>query len=185
MQTQNPQLEEIAMPSKAGKNPTNLSTSTEREWPELIDIYRVSIFVIFVLVIFLLVGLNIYMKPKVRDVIDASMTAMRDGDVDEAYSLMSNRSHTYIISLADMERLQRQYSHVFSKYQDVTITNFKLEWARANHPSLPQGTIAIVVGQLYFTDGFVEPLTATLEREDGDWRIYSLELGTAADGASP
>lgn len=180
----NPESEETPVPSGTEETFPEPPASTGKKRSKWTTIYRViaiSIGGIAVLLMFIVYS----ERPKVISAIDEFMTAMKDGNVDKAYELMSDRSKTYYTSYADVEQMHAQNPLVFSSYQELEVTELLIQKAFADSPSVPQGNVATVEGKVYFTGGIVEPFTATLEKEEGAWRIFSFFIGPPPDESSP
>lgn len=145
-----------------------------------------TVLVVVIVLIFAGSFLKVFIeRPKVESAIDEHMRAMKDQDPERAYSLLASRTKAHFTSLADIENFTRDYRPMLQAYQSVTVSEIELQRAFANDPTLPQGTIAYVGGEIAFTNGRVEPFTATLEKEAGEWRIYGFFIGPPPDEGSP
>jgi hypothetical protein len=65
---------------------------------------------------------------------------------------------------------------LFDGYQSVTIDTTNLTSAVNTNPDVPQGSVATVNGTVTYTGSVTGSFRATLEKEDGDWRLFLINV---------
>jgi hypothetical protein len=110
----------------------------------------------------------------VISVIDSYMRFMVARDADSAYALFSPRMRRqFPISKAE-ELLEGNNYFVFEGYRSLNLNNLNISKDLNTNPDLPQGTVARVTGTITYEGGIQGTFTATLEKVDGKWLIYSI-----------
>jgi hypothetical protein len=119
--------------------------------------------------------------PMVESVIDEYMGLMAGKDASQAYRLLSTRAKRNV-SLADNEKLVEGNNYtLFDGYQGVTITSFTLNATVDSDPDMPQGQVAEVEGEIYYSDGYTGTFTAVLEKDGDEWRLFSINISVPPD----
>lgn len=119
-------------------------------------------------------------QPAAMDLADQFMRAMAEKDAEAAYALFSSHAQEFV-TLSDLERfLDNDLYVLFNGYDRLTITeggNFEVLWdVVGEDPQMPQGTVANLTAIAKYAGGSEATLTATLEKEGGDWRIYHVDV---------
>ena len=119
-------------------------------------------------------------QPGVMAVADEFMREMDEKDAEAAYALFSSHARQYV-ALSDIERyLDDDFYVFFEGYEMLTVTeggNFEVLWdVASDEPQMPQGTVANLVAIVKYEGGSEATLTATFEKEDGEWRLYHLDV---------
>jgi hypothetical protein len=127
----------------------------------------------------LLTGFGVYQAVSQRDnveqVIDASLADIAGHRPDEALARASKRAIEH--ELITREKLQELGDNpAFQGYKSVTVTNINVSATYNSDTKVPQGTVAKVSGTVEYDDGGQGTFQATLERENGEWRLFSLEV---------
>jgi hypothetical protein len=65
---------------------------------------------------------------------------------------------------------------LFEGYESMMLTNLNLNAAFNTNPDLPQGTVAKAAGIVTYEGGIKGQVTATLEEEDGTWRLHQINV---------
>ena len=104
------------------------------------------------------------------------MQFMVNKDVDQAYVLISERGKR-LISKPELEQLpQRENYAVVANFQKFEIVNVDIPKSIDSNLDNPQGTVARVEGYIDDNDGSQRGFNAILEKIDGKWLIYSLQI---------
>jgi hypothetical protein len=112
----------------------------------------------------------------ITPVLDRFMQAMTRRDVNSAYQLFSSRAQRQT-SLADLGQLVEGPNYlIFDGYQSVALDNTNLTNSINTNPDVPQGTIATVTGRVMYEGDVTGSLRATLEKEDGEWRLFAFNI---------
>jgi len=112
----------------------------------------------------------------ITPVIDRFMQAMTQHDAQAAYRLFSTRAQRQT-PIADLTTLLEGPNYVlFDGYQSVTIDATNLTSAVNTNPDVAQGSVANVNGTVSYTGGVSGSFRATLEKEDGDWRLFYINV---------
>jgi len=121
----------------------------------------------------------------ITPVIDRFMHAMTQHDSQTAYRLFSSRAQRQT-PLADLAKLTNEPNYVlFDGYQSVTIDTANLTSAINTNPDVPQGSVASVNGTVNYTGGVTGSFRATLEKEDGDWRLFFINVTVPPSKMTP
>jgi len=121
----------------------------------------------------------------ITPVIDRFMQAMTQHDSQTAYRLFSSRAQRQT-PLADLTKLTKDPNYVlFDGYQSVTIDTTNLTSAVNTNPDVPQGSVASVNGTVTYTGGVTGSFRATLEKEDGDWRLFFINVTVPPSKMTP
>ncbi len=120
-------------------------------------------------------------KAPVAAVLDAFMQDMAAKDADRAYALFSPRSQRQT-PLADLEAmLQGNNYKLFEGYLSLSVNQINLSVAVNTDPDAPQGSVAHVSGTVTYANGFTGAFTAVLEKVDGLWMLYHIEIMVPPD----
>lgn len=131
------------------------------------------------------VGAIVVERAPVESVLDAFMKDMVTKDVDSAYALFSPRVQRKI-SIDDVQKMVDGNNYVlFDGYQSLSVQNLNLTATANTNPDLPQGTVANVNGVIKYSGGFTGNFTATLEKVNGMWLIYRININVTPDKFQP
>jgi hypothetical protein len=112
----------------------------------------------------------------ITPIIDRFMHAMTQHDAQAAYQLFSSRAQRQT-PLADLSTLLDGPNYVlFDGYQSVTVDTTNLTSAVNTNPDVPQGSVATVNGTVTYAGSVTGSFRATLEKEDGDWRLFFINV---------
>lgn len=111
----------------------------------------------------------------IKDVMDEFMQEMSANDIAGAYALFSPHSHEQ----TSMEGLGVMRSDsdpaIFSGYEGVRIHNLSLDTGESDGNG-PQGFVAAVAGEVLYKNGKAGYFSAVLEKVEGEWMFYSIDL---------
>ncbi|NJL92243.1 MAG: hypothetical protein HC915_00230 [Anaerolineae bacterium] len=115
-------------------------------------------------------------RGEVEQVVHRFMQHMEAQDAEEAYTLYSERSrfHTSLLDLQDL--LVRRNYVLFDAYERVDITDLRIGQVVNQQPGLPLGTVATAHGTITYADGYEGSFRATLEKVNGDWRLFDIDI---------
>lgn len=120
-------------------------------------------------------------KPKIEAVLDRFMSAMVDGDTQAAFDLYSPRAQGQM-TLDDLDKmLEGNNAALFSGYRSVAVDTFNLSAAANTNPNAPQGMVAKIVGTVTYVGGMRGQIEATLEEDDGEWRLFYVFISVPPD----
>jgi len=127
----------------------------------------------------LLTGFGVYQAVSQRDdveqVIDASLADIAAQRPDEALARTSKRAIEHeFITRETLEKLAD--NPAFQGYQSARVTNINVSATYNSDPKVPQGTVANVSGTVEYDDGGKGTFQSTLEKENGEWRLFSLRV---------
>jgi hypothetical protein len=112
----------------------------------------------------------------ITPVIDQFMRAMVQRDADGAFRIFSTRAQRQT-ALADLTDMVEGPNYVlFEGYQSVTIDNTNISTVMNTNPDIPQGTVATVTGTVTYTGDVKGEVRATLEKEEGTWRLFFINV---------
>lgn len=114
--------------------------------------------------------------PAVQDSLDQFMRTMESKDVDRAYAMFSTRAKRNIDKSQLEDMVDGLSFSIFQGYQEIQITNFYLNSVMNSNPDQAQGQVAEIEAIVIYANGFEGNLTATLEKEDGVWRMFDFNL---------
>jgi hypothetical protein len=124
-------------------------------------------------------------KPGIESVLDQFMNAMERRDLDEAYSLFSTRARRQV-SRSEIGGLLEGSNYVLVEgYQRLSITRLRIEVAVNTNPDIPQGTLAHVEAAVEYEGGFTGSMQALLEQEQGEWRLFTMNVQVPPDKFGP
>jgi len=124
-------------------------------------------------------------RPKVGALLDELMQDMSQQDANAAYELLSTRARR-TVSLADIGALLvGNNGKLFSGYQSLEIATLSIGSAVNSDPNVPQGTVATVVAEVSYDDGYKGTLNATLERQGEEWAVAGFHINVPPDKLSP
>jgi len=131
-------------------------------------------------------GFGIYSeKAPIEKVLDSFMKNMAAKDVKSAYALFSARSQRHV-SISDLQKMDQGNNYVlFEGYESSTVQNLNISAAANTNPDLPQGTVATATGSISYTGGFSGRFTAVLEKVDGHWELFSVDITVPPDKFQP
>jgi len=124
-------------------------------------------------------------RAPIESVLDAFMKDMVAKDIKSAYGLFSPRVQRKL-PIDDLQKMIDGNNHIlFDGYQSLSVQNLNLTAAVNTNPDLPQGTVANVNGFIKYSGGFTGNFTATLEKVDGKWMIYRINVIVPPDKFQP
>jgi len=140
----------------------------------------VGVLVLCIVIAALVIGRTILSvsteQTAITPVIDRFMRAMTQHDAQAAYQLFSSRAQRQT-PLADLTTLLEGPNYtLFDGYQSVTIDTTNLTSAINTNPDVPQGSVAMVNGTVTYAGGVTGSFRATLEKEDGEWRLFFINV---------
>ena len=124
-------------------------------------------------------------RAPVEAVLDTFMKNMEAKDVESAYALFSSRVQRQI-SQADLKEMIEGNNYVlFEGYQSLSVQNLNLSAAVNTNPDQPQGTVANVNGEISYSGGFTGSFDAVLEKVDGNWMLYFINVTVPPNKIQP
>jgi len=133
-------------------------------------------------------GFGIYVAVTQRDdvaqVIDACLNDVEAKRTDAALAHFSTRDTTHGLVTRD-QIAQLSDNAAFQDYERLNISGININRAFNSDPKKPQGTIANASGAVTYTDGGKGTFHAILEKEDKQWRLYSLHVNRNNPPATP
>ena len=115
-------------------------------------------------------------KAPIAKVLDAFMQDMLARDVEAAYALFSLRSQR-LTPRADLEdMLQGNNYLLFEGYRSLSVDQINLTASLTTNPDAPQGNVAHVSGTVTYRNGFTGSFTAVLEKVEGVWMLYRIDI---------
>lgn len=121
----------------------------------------------------------------VESVLDAFMQDMETKDVESAYALFSPRVQRQM-PVDDIQTMIDGNNFVlFDGYQSLSVEYLTLTAAVNTNPDTPQGTVAEANGFVEYSGGFTGNFSATLEKVDGKWMIYRIDIIVPPDKFRP
>ena len=127
----------------------------------------------------MLTGFGVYQAVTQRDdveqVIDASLADIAARRPDEVLARTSKRAIEHeSITRETLEQLAD--NPAFQDYESAHVTNVNVSASYNSDPKFAQGTVANVSGTVAYEDGGKGTFEATLEKENGQWRLFSLKV---------
>jgi hypothetical protein len=127
------------------------------------------------------VGRIVLEKGPVEAVLNRFMEDMKAKDAEAAYSLFSPRSKNGM-SMSELEkRLQGNNYVLFDGFESLSVQTLNVSASFNSDPDKPQGTIANVNGTINYEDGITGTFTAVLEKVDGEWMLYNVNITVPPD----
>jgi hypothetical protein len=124
-------------------------------------------------------GFGIYValtqRGEIAQVIDACLKDIEAKRTDAALAHFSTRATTHNLVLRN-QLAQLSDNAAFQNYQQLTISSINISKAFNTDPKKPQGTVATVSGGVTYDNGGKGAFRAILEKEDKQWRLYSLHV---------
>lgn len=120
-------------------------------------------------------------KAPIEAVLDDFMRDMVAEDVEAALELFSPRAQRQF-SKTDLDALLEGNNYVlFEGYQSLMIGNLNIKAVANTNPDVPQGTVAEVSGIITYENDFSGRFVATLEKDDGDWFLFFINITVPPD----
>jgi len=124
-------------------------------------------------------GFGVYQAVTQRDeverAIDACLQDVEAERADAALQRFSSRAiQNGLVTREQIEKLADDQH--FRDYKSAHVTSIKVSQAFNTNPKVPQGTVANVAGTVGYNDGGTGVLQATLEKENGEWRLFALRV---------
>jgi hypothetical protein len=123
----------------------------------------------------------LFERDDVEQAIDEWMRAMVRKDTDAAYTLLSTRAQRTASRSKLDDLAQGNNFAVFDGYKCVQVTTLNIGAAFQTNPDLPQGTVARVNGTITYEGGYTGRFEAVLEQENGEWRLFGINLTVPPD----
>jgi hypothetical protein len=115
-------------------------------------------------------------RAPVELVLDTFMSDMEAKDVEGAFDLFSPRAQRQMTQ-SDLKDWIRGNNYVcFDGYQNLSIDNIKFTSAANTNPNSPQGIVVTTSGTISYRDGFTGTYTAVLEKVEGVWMLYKIDV---------
>ncbi len=112
----------------------------------------------------------------ITPVIQEFMAAMEQQDAASAYELFSSRAQRQT-PISDLEALLSGENYVlFEGYETAAVSNTSITASANTNQDIPQGTIATVDGTITYIDGIEGNFRAVLEKENDQWRLFSINV---------
>jgi hypothetical protein len=122
------------------------------------------------------IGSVVKEKTPIKAVLNTFMEDLESNDFDEAYALFSPRAQRQT-TVDDIRRMRSGINEVlFQSYEGLRINNFNIESSVNADVDQPQGVVATVSGKLLYESGASGEFEAILEKVDGEWKLYSMDL---------
>lgn len=131
------------------------------------------------------IGKIIVEKAPIESVLDAFMKDMAAKDIESAYDHFSPRTQRQM-AVTELEKMIQGNNYIlFKGYESLSVQNLNLTAAVNTNPDLPQGTVANVEGTISYEGGFTGQFNAVLEKVDGLWKIYNINVTVPPDKFQP
>ncbi len=127
------------------------------------------------------VGQALMERPPIEKILDSFMREMEAKDVETAYGLFSPRAQRQMPLTVLQKMLQGNNYALLEGYQTLVVENLNLKAAVNTNPDLPQGTVAEVNGTVSYEGGYKGKFTAVLEKVDGAWKLYNINITVPPD----
>ena len=149
---------------------------------------RLATFLIIGLAAVCLVGLaamvlvirQLYQNPAetqgFEQAIDEFMAAASRRDVPAAFAFLSRDGQKQTPRSTLEKMLRGRDFALFDGYQSVHITAFHSYLVTENGAGQAQGEAVEVSGEVAYYSNYVGQIKAVLQKQDGDWRIYTFEI---------
>jgi hypothetical protein len=119
-------------------------------------------------------------QEEIRDVVEGCLHEIDNDQFDDALARFSERAvkqglvtHEQLEALAD--------NAAFQEFDSLVVTNVMVNATVNSDPKLPQGVVANVDGTVAYNDGGTGKFKATLEKQDGLWKLHALEVTREAE----
>jgi hypothetical protein len=110
------------------------------------------------------------------DVVDQYMRYMQVNNAKDAYNLLSLRQQQFI-SLNDLEAQLDGKNHVpYEGYQSIRVKQFKISSRFFSNVQILPGISAELICDVNYHGGLVGEITATLEKQDGEWKLSGIRI---------
>lgn len=120
-------------------------------------------------------------KAPVEAVLDDFMREMLAEDVDAALELFSPRAQRQF-SKSDLDALLAGNNYIlFEGYQSLTVGRLNIKAVANTNPDVAQGTVAEVIGTITYENDFSGNFVATLEKVDGEWFLFFINITVPPD----
>lgn len=120
-------------------------------------------------------------KEPAADVIDEFLLNMSQKDYANAYELFSPRAKK-TVQLSLLKRFtEDDYFFVYKDFSNLTILEFTILHSVNSDPDMPQGKTAKVSGEVHYTDGITGYFDSVLEKVDGKWMIFNINVTVPPD----
>lgn len=120
-------------------------------------------------------------QTQIEQVLDEFMRDMESRDFEAAYALFSARSRRQA-PITDIQKMGDGNNYVlFEGYEGLDVQNINVSATVQTDPNLPQGTVARVSGTTRYGSEFQGTFNGILEQEQGNWRIYNINLTVPPD----
>jgi len=113
----------------------------------------------------------------IHNVVDDFLGSMANKDVDHALTLFSARLQRLGMNRDRLVNLVNGHDFVlFEGYQEVAIASLKINIVMSTDPDALQGPVAEINGLITYAGGFEGYFEATLEKENGAWKLGGYKI---------
>jgi hypothetical protein len=107
-------------------------------------------------------------------VIESYIRDMAAREYEPAYDLLCPKAQKKV-SVEDLKKLTEGNNYeLYDGFESISIVNFRSTQAFNTNPNLPQGDVLTLDGSVIYSDDFTGTFSATLEKVDGEWKIFSI-----------
>jgi hypothetical protein len=129
-------------------------------------------------------GLLIYRaaaeRQPIETVLNKFVADLNADRIDEALARFSSRAQR--TAQVNRQQIEQFAKAPYARGSSAThVTNINVSQNYNTNQDVPQGTVANVSGTLDYTDGSHGTFQATLEREQGEWRLHAVHFNKALD----
>lgn len=132
-----------------------------------------------------LIGFGLYRinseKQPVESVLNDYMRYMVNKDAENAYELFSPRAKRQIPISKIQDMLTGNNYFLFIGYQNLSVTNIKINAVANTNPDVPQGVVANVNGVINYDGSIQGSFSGTLEKVDNQWMIDAIFITVPPD----
>lgn len=125
--------------------------------------------------------INLADRGRVSGVLDSYMDDMVNKDAESAFFLFNPKSSDKFSLSKLKEYCHRKDYVLYDGYQRLEINSLEMTMAFNTNPELPQGVVANVKATIYYENGYIGKMEATLEKYYGFWTIYNLDVSVPPD----
>jgi hypothetical protein len=112
----------------------------------------------------------------IEAVIDSFMSSMEGRNSAQAYALFSPRVQRIYPESKLKEGFKGENYVLYEGYESISLTHVKVSIAANTDPEKPQGIVASVSGKITYQFGIEGSFTGTLEKVDGVWRLFYINI---------
>lgn len=124
-------------------------------------------------------GIGVYQavgqQEAIGEAIEDCLEEVKSGDTEEVLEHFSSRAVKHGMATAEQVEALRDDPN-FVGYESLSPDRVGLNFSAHSDATKPQGMVATVAGAVTYEDGGSGTFEATLEKEEGAWKIYSIHL---------